>query len=243
MIPNVPKHWITISLEKLFQWSNGEGLIKKNMKDGKFLVYGGNGITGNHNEFLTEKESIVIGRVGAHCGNVYVSRKNSWVTDNAIYSKWNSNYVDLKFSFYYLSNIKLNRLAGGSGQPYLSQQILNTILFPLPSLNEQKRIVSKLEELFTKLDAGIEYLKKNQILLKQYRQSILKHAFEGKLTEDWRSNSIIPFDDAILRGIEKEQIDKKLEGVNVSKLPKLPSLWKWVKLGDENTKFFTQGQQ
>ena len=109
---------------------------------------------------------------------------------------------------------------------------LERIAIPLLSISEQRRIVSKLEELFTKLDAGIEYLKKNQILLKQYRQSVLKYGFEGKLTEEWRSNSIIPFDDSILRGIEKEQIDKKLEGVNVSKLPKLPSLWKWVKLGD-----------
>ena len=92
---------------------------------------------------------------------MYMSQKNSWITDNAIYSKWISNYADLKFSFYYLSNIKLNRLAGGSGQPYISQQILNTLLFPLPPLEEQK-------------------------LLKQYRQSVLKHAFEGKLTENWR---------------------------------------------------------
>ena len=63
---------------------------------------------------------------------------------------------------------------------------LKKIIIPIPPFNEQKRIVFKLEELFTKLDAGIEYLKKNQILLKQYRQSILKYAFEGKLTEKWR---------------------------------------------------------
>ena len=64
-----------IDLKMLFHWANGEGLIKKEMKDGKFLVYGGNGVTGKHNEFLTKNESIIIGRVGAHCGNVYVSKE------------------------------------------------------------------------------------------------------------------------------------------------------------------------
>ena len=71
----------------------------------------------------------------------------------------------------------------------ITQEYVKKIPILLPPLNEQKRIVTKLEELFTKLDAGIEYLKKTQILLKKYRQSVLKHAFEGKLTEKWRKQN------------------------------------------------------
>ena len=61
--------------------------------------------------------------------------------------------------------------------------------FPIiiPPLPEQYRIVTKIEELFTKLDAGINELHKAQSQLKQYRQSVLKAAFEGKLTEAWRA--------------------------------------------------------
>ncbi len=63
---------------------------------------------------------------------------------------------------------------------------MRRVLLPLPSLPEQHRIVAKIEELFTKLDAGINALHKVQAQLKRYRQSVLKAAFEGKLTGVWR---------------------------------------------------------
>ena len=66
-------------------------------------------------------------------------------------------------------------------------QFLEKAQIPLPPLPEQHRIVSKIEELFTKLDAGIDALGKVQAQLKRYRQSVLKAAFEGKLTETWRA--------------------------------------------------------
>jgi type I restriction enzyme S subunit len=59
----------------------------------------------------------------------------------------------------------------------------------LPPLPEQQRIVAKIEELFTELDAGIASLHTAQAQLKTYRQALLKHAFEGKLTADWRAEN------------------------------------------------------
>ena len=64
---------------------------------------------------------------------------------------------------------------------------MRQIPIPLPPFSEQHRIVAKIEELFTKLDAGIDALHKVQAQLKRYRQSVLKAAFEGKLTEAWRA--------------------------------------------------------
>ncbi len=61
--------------------------------------------------------------------------------------------------------------------------------FPIPPLNEQHRIVAKIEELFSELDKGVESLKKAREQLKVYRQALLKYAFEGKLTEDWRKKN------------------------------------------------------
>jgi len=60
------------------------------------------------------------------------------------------------------------------------------IFIPLPPLPEQHHIIEKIEELFTKLDAGVETLKKTKAQLKRYRQSVLKSAVEGELTEEWR---------------------------------------------------------
>ena len=94
-----------------------------------------------------------------------------------------------KYIYYWFYSIDLAKLSDGSNVPQINHSDINPLLIPLPPINEQKRIVSKLEELFTKLDAGIEYLKKTKILLKQYRQSVLKYAFEGKLTEKWREKN------------------------------------------------------
>ena len=59
----------------------------------------------------------------------------------------------------------------------------------LPPLSEQYRIVAKIEELFSELDKGIESLKTARAQLKVYRQAVLKHAFEGKLTAQWRKEN------------------------------------------------------
>lgn len=64
---------------------------------------------------------------------------------------------------------------------------LRGLEIPLPPLAEQYRIVSKIEELFTRLDGGIGYFKKIEAQVKRYRQSVLKYAFDGRLTKEWRS--------------------------------------------------------
>ncbi|WP_197714632.1 restriction endonuclease subunit S [Nitrosomonas supralitoralis] len=66
--------------------------------------------------------------------------------------------------------------------PHVDPGLLWNYDFPIPPLNEQHRIVTKIEELFSELDKGIENLKTTQAQLKVYRQALLKHAFEGKLT-------------------------------------------------------------
>ena len=59
----------------------------------------------------------------------------------------------------------------------------------LPPMEEQHRIVAKIEELFSELDKGVESLKAACAQLKIYRQAVLKHAFEGKLTAQWREEN------------------------------------------------------
>ena len=59
---------------------------------------------------------------------------------------------------------------------------------PVPSLPEQERIVARIEELFSQLDAGVETLKKTKAQLAVYRQAVLKEAFEGNLSAEWRTD-------------------------------------------------------
>ena len=92
------------------------------------------------------------------------------------------------FIFYLLKKItaELYAKAHGSGMVHVTKGKFEATDVALPPLNEQKRIVAKIEELFSELDKGVESLKTAREHLKVYRQSVLKAAFEGRLTEGWR---------------------------------------------------------
>jgi type I restriction enzyme S subunit len=75
----------------------------------------------------------------------------------------------------------------GVGIHHLSADRFASMPFLLPPKDEQSRIVAKIEELFSDLDAGVAALKRAKANLKRYRASVLKAAVEGKLTEEWRT--------------------------------------------------------
>lgn len=77
-------------------------------------------------------------------------------------------------------------MTGSAGQLRVPTVWLNDQVLPLPPLPEQHRIVEKIEELFSDLDAGVASLQRAKANLKRYRASVLKSAVEGRLTEDWR---------------------------------------------------------
>jgi type I restriction enzyme S subunit len=130
---------------------------------------------------MVDEEALVIGRVGANCGNVHLSEPESWITDNAIYSKFKSPFVDHRFMVLQLRNKQLNRLAGGSGQPYLSQKKLNSVAVALPPLAEQKQIVDEVERLLSVADNAADTASREETRAERLRQSILKQAFSGRL--------------------------------------------------------------
>lgn len=84
---------------------------------------------------------------------------------------------------------KIASLQSGSTRKRISRGNLSKIEFPLPPRDEQDRIVNKLEELFSELDEGVKELKAAQTKLSQYRQSLLKSAVEGSLTQQWRAEN------------------------------------------------------
>lgn len=93
------------------------------------------------------------------------------------------NLVNLKFIYYCM---QVNTIRSDTHKRYWISVYAKKQLF-IPPLNEQHRIVAKIEELLSELDKGIENLKTAQAQLKVYRQTLLKHAFEGKLTAQWRA--------------------------------------------------------
>ncbi len=146
--------------------------------------------------------------------------------------------INLDYIYYYLLFIKpfLKYRIRGTTQENLNANIVTNIEIPLPPLAEQQRIVNKIEELFTNLDKGIEYLKTAQTELKLTRQSVLKYAMEGKLTEKWREENKDKIEPASVL-LEKIKAERKKDGkykelspIDTTNLPELPKWWIWVQL-------------
>ncbi|MGV2334454.1 MAG UNVERIFIED_CONTAM: restriction endonuclease subunit S [Planctomycetaceae bacterium] len=82
---------------------------------------------------------------------------------------------------------QINSIQVGVTRQALTKDMVLRFELPLPPYGEQKRIVAKIEELFSDLDAGVAALKRAKANLKRYRAAVLKAAVEGKLTEEWRA--------------------------------------------------------
>lgn len=165
------------------------------------------------------------------------------------------------YAYYFLQSKyqQINTRAKGSGTPHVDPDLLWNYDFPIPPLAEQRRIVQKIEELFSELDKGVENLLLSHQQIKAYRQSLLKHAFEGGLTAEWRGRNLEVLEDIDLmfKRIElerqksnqqkiadweswgkigsKPKLSKTLPPMSSDELANLPKLskgWRWVRYGN-----------
>lgn len=104
--------------------------------------------------------------------------------------RFRSDEYDPSFAMYYVFfGTITNRFAEhytGTTIKHLTGKALSRVPFPVPPVNEQRRIVEKIEELFSDLDAGVAALRRAKANLKRYRASVLKAAVDGSLTAEWR---------------------------------------------------------
>lgn len=128
--------WETSNFDKMFTFYNGKAIKAKD--SGKYPVYGSNGIIGYSDNYLYEN-AIILGRVGAYCGSVMRCNKEFWASDNTLVIK--SKNSDIRFCYYMLQTLQLNNYAGGSAQPLITQTILKKLLYPLPPLHTQKKLL------------------------------------------------------------------------------------------------------
>ena len=149
----IPKNWKWVRLGELIKINSGTGLTSYQMGKGDIPVYGGNGVTGYHDESLVNEETIVIGRVGFYCGSVHVTPEKAWVTDNAFITQYPKNLINRDFLVYALRNMNLGQNTNGAAQPVVSGKKIYPLLFALPPFDEQKRIAKRIDDVLTIVDS------------------------------------------------------------------------------------------
>lgn len=133
-------------------------------------------------------ESAVLFSSRAPIGYVAIAAR-PLTTNQGFKSFLPSNGVSSEYVYYWLSSAKRYAEELASGTTFLEISGTKAALIPLPlaPASEQTRIVAKLEELLSSLDAGVAQLKAAQQKLARYRQSLLKAAVTGELTTKWRA--------------------------------------------------------
>lgn len=138
-----------------------------------------------------------------------------------------------KFLYYATQYLVLRLEDRGYARHY---QYIEKKELDIPSLPEQKRIVTRIEELFSALDNGVETLRKTKQQLAVYRQAVLKNAFEGAFTTGWRAdNREFTAENIWLEIVEKKKQCKNVKVYELEEsiqLSALPKLCKWVNIGD-----------
>ena len=132
--------------------SSGKNISAKLIyPEGKYPVYGGNGLRGYTNDYNFEGECAIIGRQGAFCGNVRYFKGTAYMTEHAIVACANENNSTLYLS-YLLSTLQLGRLSGQSAQPGLSVKTLAKQIIDIPTLKIQNYVSSILRSLDDKIE-------------------------------------------------------------------------------------------
>lgn len=183
-VNEIPNGWVETTLGAIMEISSGKTRPKI---EGEIPIYGGNGIMGYGNKSNQEQPSIIVGRVGAYCGAVYLEKKPFWLSDNALGVRNNLD-SDLMFLYYKLISMRLNNHAIGGAQPLVTQTLLKELEILIPkNINEQKAIAN----ILTAFDDKIENLEAQNNTLEQTAQTIFaawfgKYQVGDELPDGWR---------------------------------------------------------
>lgn len=206
---HLPTGWTATTLENVANWGSGGTPSRKNpnffignipwIKTGELV----NKYVRDSDEKISDEAikkssakvfpagSVGIAMYGATIGKLSIFAVDASTNQACAVAVPLEELLSNEFLYYYLLSERRALIDSGKGgaQPNISQGLLKGWPILLPPLNEQKRIVAKIEELFSELDNGTAALKTAREQLKVYRQVVLKHAFEGKLTAKWREEN------------------------------------------------------
>ena len=194
-------------------------ITSKNLINGKLNYSKIQMISENDHKEISKRSGvddgdILYAMIGTIGNPVVVKKTSEFSIKNVGLFKKNEDFIKPNYLKYWLDSPQFNnwlkpRLKGTT-QKFAPLGLLRSLPVPIAPPEQQKRIVAKIEELFSHIDAGIDALKKAKKLLKQYRQSVLKAAVTGELTKEWREENKAKLEPAsqLLERILKERRQK-----------------------------------
>lgn len=136
--------------------------------DGKYFVWGANGVIGKYNHYNHEDEEVLISCRGEKCGVINYSGKFSWITGNSMVAKPKApERLNKRFLFFLLSGTDLSSVINGTAQPQITRKSISTFKIPLPPLDEQKLIATLFQSIETAIEQ-VEIQAKSLIILKKH---------------------------------------------------------------------------
>ncbi|RKY86711.1 restriction endonuclease subunit S [candidate division KSB1 bacterium] len=197
-IGRIPKEWKVMKLGELFYLEYGKGLTEKKRENGEYPVYGSNGIVGYHSRYIVKGPGIIVGRKGT-IGSITWSNNNFWSIDTTYYILLKKPEIDLKWLFYKLLLLKLERLNMATGTPGLNRDLVYRLKIHLPPLPEQRKIaeiLSTVDRAIEKVDSAIaktEQLKKGlmqELLTKGIGHKEFKDTEIGRIPRKWEISKL-----------------------------------------------------
>ena len=180
------KNWTYVPFTDVFAWCQKSNIgSREAIENGKYKLFVASATEiKRYDTFLEDGERLVFGTGGNPCIH-YVNEAFSY-TNHTECAKPICEDAFVKFYYYYFQKDKYNALQStfvGGGIKNSSKKKIGALLVPQIDYTEQKRIVSRIEELFSELDNGVETLKKTKQQIAVYRQAVLKSVLDGYKTD------------------------------------------------------------
>ena len=177
-IDDIPEEWLSHKLKYVSSIKSGDYVDAQKLSfDGMYPVYGGGEQISSYHSYNVNEETIIIGRVGARCGCVTLTKQKCWATDNALILATN---MYTRFAYYLLTGANLNTLNTSNAQPLITGTKIMNLVISNPCKDEQQEIAAYLDTKCAEIDRIIE--KKEQLLeeLGSYKKSLIYEYVTGK---------------------------------------------------------------
>ncbi len=174
--PVIPDHWEEKRIKDIAFLQSGNSITAMDfVEDGKYPVYGGNGLRGYTNTYTNEGDYVLIGRQGALCGNINYAHGKFYASEHAVVVYPKKEEITLWLGET-LRTANLNRLSMTAAQPGLAVSTLNLQFIPFPPKDERIRIAKYLDKKLSEIDHQVSLITSKRDAYLRLKKSIINHA-------------------------------------------------------------------